>query len=82
MAWTVVTGCIEVPHCSIVLKVVHPVLNPDLGRCFFILELMRKNILLFLDRTCLIVMFDAAYPLLERQLTSTCAHFFKRYQRN
>ena len=58
MALTVAAGCIEIPYCFIVLKVVHPVPNSALGRYFFTFELMHKNVLHFLKRACLIVMLD------------------------
>ena len=60
------------PQPLLKAEVVHPVLNPALGRCFFTLELMHKNVLQFFERACHIVMFDVLYSLLALSLTSSC----------
>ena len=61
MAWTVLTGSVEVLHGFMLFEVVHLVPVSVFLRNLFILKLMHETVLGFLERICLVVKFNTVY---------------------
>ena len=74
VAWTVLTGSVEVLHSPILLEVVHLILNSAFGWNRFTFELMPETVLGFLKRACLVVKFNTVYSLSQLPLGSWYTH--------